>query len=150
MLCLLFMTTGSILLSIALFLIVALVIARPFLRPSRPPAHLSHKELLESQKAALAARLEALDFDAQTAKQDEEAYRAERAHLENALANVDHQLANQLPDAAELEIEAAVATLRQTIKNRTVAAADRFCTACGHPRAESDRFCAACGREFTP
>lgn len=145
------MTVGSLLLSIALFLIVAVVIARPFFRPQRRPTPLSERELLKAQKEALLARLDALDFDAQTEKQDNEAYQAERRLIIEAQTEIDNQLANLKPEPVDRAIEAAVAALRQrqTAGEETPSpSSPRFCTQCGRPTTADDRYCAACGQEL--
>ncbi|MBK7177537.1 MAG: hypothetical protein IPH82_10165 [Chloroflexi bacterium] len=63
------MTTGSILLGLALILLVGLFIAQPLLLPEEKKARSrSPRQKLLAQKAALLEEVRALDFDYDTGK----------------------------------------------------------------------------------
>lgn len=109
------MTTGSILIGIALLLIVGLFVARPFLVPSPPPEIISERERLEAEKEALLARIRALDFDAETDKQAEEEWQGEREFLMQKATEVLRQL-EEAEDTDEA-IEAAIAKILAEVKS---------------------------------
>ena len=126
-------STGSLLLGIALLLVVGLVILRPFLLSSPSEATFAHaadpvtmKQALEAQKDALLEQIRDLDFDRQTGKVPEDKYRQRRAQLTAEAAQIFRQLeamasADNGAGQAESgegaiavdEIEAAVAQLRK-------------------------------------
>jgi hypothetical protein len=143
------MTTGSLLLGLALFLLVLLFLARPFLAARAGPTAVSAtpRQQLLAQKASLLDNIHALDFDHETGKLPTAVYQPQRQHLLEAAAIVLQQLDelgnNPAYQQRNAEIEAAVAKLRQS---RTVPA--RFCPQCGQPVAASDKFCAACGQRL--
>ena len=103
------MTTGSILIAIALTLVVGLFVARPFLLPSPPPETITERDKLEAEKEALLARIRALDFDKETEKQHSEEWEGEREFLMQKAADV----LRQLDEAEDVDaaIEAAVAKI---------------------------------------
>jgi len=103
------MTTGSILIGIALFLIVGLFIARPFLTPAPPAEVVTEREMLEAEKEALLARIRALDFDAETGKQDSKEWEGEREFLLEKAADVLKKL-DETEDV-DAAIEAAIAKI---------------------------------------
>lgn len=142
------MTTGSLLVTLALFLIVAVLISRPFFRPAPRRAPISERELLIAQKEALLARLDALDFDVETAKQDQEAYQAERQYLIASIEGIEEKLSALPEEDIDAAIQAAISRLRQP-----QAAADEsgpnFCSNCGRAVDPQDRFCANCGKAIT-
>ena len=109
------MTTGSILVGIALLLIVGLFIARPFLIPSPPPKVISEREMLEAEKEALLVRIRALDFDAETGKQAAEEWEGEREFLMQKATEVLKQL-DETEDV-DAAIEAAIAKILDQTKN---------------------------------
>ncbi|MFK7803089.1 MAG: hypothetical protein AB8G95_15765 [Anaerolineae bacterium] len=109
------MTTGSILLAIALLLIVSLFVARPFLLPPPPPLVVTEKEQLEAQKEALLARIRALDFDVETGKQNSEEWAGEREFLMQKAADVLRQL-DETEDV-EAAIEQAIAKILAEVKS---------------------------------
>ena len=109
------MTTGSLLIAIALLLIVGLFVARPFLLPSPPPETVSERERLEAEKEALLARIRALDFDVETGKQNNEEWEAEREFLMLKAADVLRQL-DETEDT-EAAIEAAIAKILAEVKS---------------------------------
>ena len=141
------MTTGSVLLAIALFLLAALFVARPFLLPASRQPRLSEREALQAEKEALLARIRALDFDAQTEKQDDQAYQIERQMLLQSAAVVTAQLDDHEEDKIDEAIEKMVAQLRQELSEKEGGSA--FCPNCGTPVDEGDHFCANCGRKLT-
>ena len=109
------MTTGSILISIALLLVVGLFVARPFLLPTTPPKPISKREQLEAEKEALLARIRALDFDAETDKQADEEWQGEREFLMQKAAGVLRQL-DEVEDT-DAAIEAAIAKILAEVKS---------------------------------
>lgn len=109
------MTTGSILITIALLLIVGLFIARPFLLPTPLPETVTVRERLEAEKEALLARIRALDFDGETGKQNSEEWEGEREFLMQKAADVLHQL-DETEDV-DAAIEAAVAKILGEIQS---------------------------------
>lgn len=128
-------STGSLLLGIALLFIVGLVIVRPFLSPSDREATFAHasapvtmRQALEAQKDALLAQIRDLDFDHETGKVPDDKYRQRRAQLAAEAADIFRQLDEMAPAAngagrvapeasddiiGDEEIEAAVARLRK-------------------------------------
>ena len=170
------LTAGTILLGIALLLLVALFVARPFVvaanqQQAYPPT--PYEQLL-TQKEGLLEEIRALDFDHQTGKIPDEVYEPKRQQLVTQAAMVAQQLdilaadgvsvdGEQAPDL-EAQIEAAVASLRTPqakpgapAKAKTSAPPPtpayengRFCTECGQPVHRQDKFCANCGHKLTP
>lgn len=103
------MTTGSLLIGIALLLIVGLFVARPFLVPSPPPEVVTEREMFEAEKEALLARIRALDFDVETGKQATEEWEGEREFLMQKATEVLKQL-DEAEDT-DAAIEAAIAKI---------------------------------------
>ncbi len=136
------MTTGALLLALAIFLLAALFVARPFLLPRRRPPRQSLRQVLTAEKEALLARIRALDFDAQTGKQDEEVYAVERQALLDRTAAVLQELDGLSAEPVEQQITAAIEALRRR------AGESRFCPHCGQPTRPGDRFCASCGEKL--
>jgi hypothetical protein len=109
------MTIGSFLLILALLVIVALFIVRPFLEPgtgARADMR-THDELVAERERILEALLE-LDFDQQLGKVPEEIYAAQREHLVRRGAKVLKELdeidaAVKSPAGEKDEIEALIA-----------------------------------------
>lgn len=159
------MTTGSIFLGLALILLVALFVLRPFLLPkSRQPRPLltSRQQTLLARKEALLSRVHALDFDHETGKIPAVEHQQQRLLLMNEAAAILRQLdqpaaGDEPTSTAPLpndEIEAAIARLRQGNRPRSAATAQpgsnghsqiNFCPQCGKPAGADDRFCAYCG-----
>lgn len=137
------MTTGSLLLALALLILVLLFVARPFLLPTPAPARLSEQQALLAQKEALLAQIKALDFDVETGKLETADYEAEREMLLTQATAVLRQL-DETADV-EAEIEAAVNRLRgQTAKFENV----NFCPQCGTRVSADDKFCINCGQQL--
>lgn len=163
------MTTGSILLGIALFLLVALFLARPFLQGTEGAARQKRRRMrqgrrarLQEEKEAILAEIRQLDFDHDTGKLPDEQHKVERAQLMAAAAEVLQQLdalsktapaetAESTEKAVDLDkdIEAAIARRRRKGSAPKAAPAQnggiRFCPQCGRRVDAGDRFCATCG-----
>lgn len=99
-------STGSLLLGIALLLIVGLVVIRPLLSPSTEEATFAHaaapvtmRQALEAQKDALLEQIRDLDFDHETGKVPEDRYRQRREKLAAEAADIFRQLDALAPAA---------------------------------------------------
>jgi hypothetical protein len=121
------MGPGSILLGVALMLVVALYVGRPFLRgKGEQQEALSAREALLAHKEALLDQIRTLDFELETGKMPEEEYQRQRAPLLQEAASVlkelDDLAAEQPGNGAtrhaardvEDDIEAAIAAARAT------------------------------------
>ncbi len=117
------MDIGSILLSLALFLLVAAFVARPLLdRANAANASAGPADDLISQREAILIELRDLDFDHETGKVSEDDYATQRARLVakgveilKALAAVSTTgRAVSAPASLDDEIENAVAARRKT------------------------------------
>lgn len=112
------MTTGSILLGVALLVAVGLFVARPFLRPATiRRTDFSSRQALEAQKEATLAQIRELDFDHETGKVPEEEYQTLRQKLLAEAASIFKELDALQPavrrsEAAD-DMEAAIARLRK-------------------------------------
>ncbi|MBK8431364.1 MAG: zinc ribbon domain-containing protein [Chloroflexi bacterium] len=135
------MTTGSILFSLALLLLVGLFIARPFLLPAPRPPRQSERQILLAQQEALLAQIQAIDFDVETGKVMPEDHTAERHHLLHQAAQIMAELEATAATPSAQAIEAAVRDLRQKGHGR-------FCPQCGTAVGVGDKFCASCGGLF--
>lgn len=153
------MTTGSILLGVALLILVVLFVARPLLQrmvPAQAPR--TNRQHLLAQKEAVLTEIMSLDFDYETGKVPAEIYQPQRAEMVAEAAIILQQL-DALPavETIDDEIEAAIAQLRQhvpAIQTPVVTAVTgnghgRFCTQCGSPTDPGDKFCAHCGSQLT-
>lgn len=169
------MAIGSILLGVALFILVGLFVARPFLRAEDDEVALSERQLLLEEKEYLLDQIQALDFDHDTSKIPTELHELQRARLmEQATAVLQAiEVAGGAPihtpvvevDSAvdvDIEIEAAIARLRRQRGQKktapsapapaTVATTNghvRFCPQCGTPTDPGDKFCANCGHNLS-
>ncbi len=170
------MAIGSILVGLALLALVAIFIARPFLRPQERSAALTEQEQLLIEKEALLDQIQALDFDHETGKLPTEVHALQRGKLvEQATAVLQaldtaggaaaYTFDDEAEDAAlmdmapaldgetDIEIEAAIARMRQHRSQAPTAPLHngqaRFCPQCGTPTDPSDRFCAHCGHNLT-
>ncbi|GJM39819.1 MAG: hypothetical protein DHS20C20_01010 [Ardenticatenaceae bacterium] len=164
------MATGSILLGIALLVLTALFIARPFLRPQEEETELTEHQLLLQEKELLLDQIQLLDFDLETGKVPVEVHAIQRARLlEQATAVLkaideaggDSTPVKTIADSVDvdIEIEAAIARIRRQPNQKGEAVAPavsiatngraRFCPQCGTPTDPSDRFCAICGHNLT-
>jgi hypothetical protein len=166
------MATGSILLGVALFVLVGLFIARPFLRPQEQEAALTEQQLLLIEKEALLDQIQALDFDHDTGKIPTQLHELQRARLvEQATAvlqAIDAATGDPRAAAAQgdsdvdidIEMEAAIARVRRQGSPKTAPPVSvpsatsanghaRFCPQCGTSTDPDDRFCANCGNNLT-
>ena len=161
------MAIGSILLGLALFVLVGLFVARPFLRPEDEEAVLAPQQQLLVEKEALLDQIQALDFDHDTGKIPTELHAHQRAKLmEQAPAVLqaldgtgDEAIPGIASDEAadrDIEMEAAIARLRRQRSNASAATPGvaqgnghaRFCPQCGESTDLGDRFCAHCGHSL--
>lgn len=167
------MSTGSILLGFALFLLVAFFLAYPFLLPARrqraAAAHSTRQQLL-AEKELLLTRMQVLDFDHETGKIPDDIYEVQRLALKTAAASVlqrlDRMPADALTAAGHDEIEMAVSRLRQragkisplaaatdeieaAIAQRRRQAAPATPQSNGQPGVAA-RFCPQCGQATDP
>lgn len=128
------MTTGSILLGLALFVLVGLYVARPLLNPDvgQSRKQSSYSKLLALKESYL-TEIRSLDFDHETGKIADEGYQRQRAELMAGATDVLKQM-DALEEAAmisepvpqarakpalsgmdvDAEIEVAVSKLRQS------------------------------------
>ena len=171
------MAIGSILLGVALFILVGLFVARPFLREQDDEVALSERQLLLEEKEYLLDQIQALDFDHDTGKIPTELHELQRARLmEQATAVLQaidgasgapiHTPVAEADSAVDvdmdIEIEAAIARLRRQRGQKktepsapapaTVAPTNghaRFCPQCGTPTDPGDKFCANCGHNLS-
>lgn len=160
----------SLLLTLALALIVAAFVMRPFVglppraRPRDETADDSSTDLLIERERLLNA-LQELDFDHALGKIADEDYAPQRAALVaegvKVLKALDRlgpsardgrdeiedrvRQARRGAEAVEVEIEAAVAAYRQRAGEPRSSPDGFACRHCGHPRNPGDRFCGRCG-----
>ena len=153
------MTTGSILLGLALLILIALFVARPFLqRPAGNERRRSSSyQALATRKEALLEQIRELDFDQETGKIANELYQLQRARLVSQAAALLQQLDDvvtpadpSLPADVDEQIEAAVARLRTRPAPAATASngSGGYCPQCGRPTDAGDKFCAACGHQL--
>jgi hypothetical protein len=152
------MTTGAILVGVALIIGVAAYIARPLFEESQGTGRggLSNSAphaQLNARRDAIYALIRELDTDFQTGKINTEDYQAQREHFlsegVSILKQLDAVASQNGRGALEAEIEARVRALRQA-RSAQAGVADvgvgaRFCTQCGQLAEPQDRFCAFCG-----
>jgi len=173
------MAIGSILLGMALFVLVGLFIARPFLRSQEEEVELTEQQLLLEEKEALLDQIQALDFDHETGKLPAEVHELQRARLMEQAAAVlqaidavdGAPISTPTPDAqadtavdVDIEIEAAIARLRRqpgqqkpapsapvsgVAATTTTNGHARFCPQCGTPTDPGDKFCAHCSHNLS-
>jgi hypothetical protein len=170
------MDIGAILLFLAVLVVTALFIARPFLEKRQPAmAAAGGHELsaLMAERDSIILALQELDFDNSLGKIPTEDYPQQRAVLLKHGAEVLRQidllsLKSASSGDAEKRIEAAIAARRadsavqasQSSRDvdddlESLIAARRserkeksggFCSNCGRPILASDRFCPQCGK----
>ncbi len=118
------MATGSILLGVALLLLVALYVGRPFLlNHNARRESLGQREALELQKEALLEQIRLLDFEYETGKMPQEEHGQQRTRLLYEAAAVLKALdnlapagpTNGAPAAVDADIEKAIAALRRPV-----------------------------------
>ncbi len=171
------MSSGSILLAIALLVAVGMFITFPLLMPRvrrRQDVLNPEWRRLSQEKAQLLSQLRALEFDWETGKLPDDVYGQQRADLSARAADVLRRLdeiavASPAVAAIDDEVEAAIARQRQVppkspapaavspapaATNGAKPAPSRFCPQCGRSVDLDDRFCASCGhalaRKATP
>ena len=170
------MEIGSVLLLLAVFVLAAAFVARPFLENRRmAPVSADEQELsaLMAERDRLITTLQELDFDQPLGKIPAEDYPAMRAELLQRAADVLRKLdafqaAQSAPGDAESRIEAVIAArradaaaqsaspsiesddaLEEMIASRKAARKEKsagFCPKCGKAILRSDRFCPHCGK----
>jgi hypothetical protein len=146
------MDLGSLLVILALAVLVAAFVARPFFEAGvAPPAEI--ETALSSKRAELdrvLGLLKDLEMDFAMAKVLPEDYKATRPQLvrrgADLMREIDQAVGNGHRPTAEAEdldseIEAEVARLR----GGAGAAPAGFCGRCGHAVLSGDKFCVRCG-----
>ena len=131
------MTTGSLLFSLALLLLVGVYIARPFLLPAARAPQPTQRQRLLARQEALLAQIQALDFDVETGKVLPEDHHLEREHMLHEAAEVMAELEATAATPAHEAIEASVRALRQL---------GHTCPHCGAAVGSTAKFCATCGK----
>lgn len=115
--------------------------------------------MLLAQKEATLEEIRALDFDYETNKLPEAAYRAQRAHLMDIAAEtlkaLDELGTERPPDDVAAQIEAAINRVRAQKQGGGGAATavpangrTQFCSQCGTQVDAADKFCAVCGHKL--
>lgn len=172
------MTLGAILMGIALAIIVALYLLRPFVFPENEDVRHDREEIdaLLLRKDNLLRQIRELDDDMESAKVAPEMYQRTRPQLVKQAAIIMQQLdahgyvETPLATAASTagtddQIEAAVKKLRtpqevdaaiETAVRQTRAAqpvpangAGSYCSQCGRRIEPDDRFCPGCGHKLS-
>jgi hypothetical protein len=151
------MDFGSILLILALFILVAIFLARPLLEKRAPLTEESDLEvsaLLAERERVLNSLLD-LDFDHGLGKMPDEAYSIQRSVLLKHGAEVLRKLEEVSPGVqvrdvlqpgdVDDDLEALIASRR---KQRPASDETNFCPNCGKSVIEGDRFCTNCGEEI--
>jgi hypothetical protein len=149
------MTTGSILLTIALLIVLLLYVVRPFFASTTITEQQTSRQKLLAQKDSLLEQIHTLDFYHTTGKLPDDVYDPQRAHLVREAAVVLQKLEATTMDSVddvETAIETAVARLRHSppqTPTRTVKTPNPggYCSQCGEPIAADDNFCAVCGHK---
>ena len=162
------MTSGSILLALALLAGVAFYVAMPLLLPRRRRQQdvKSHRrQALAREKDQLMARLRALEFDWETGKIPDDVYEGQRSQWMARAAEILKELDAADATAPQMktidrDIEEAVAQLRSVsvaerppqvavpAGNGSPRPAAQFCPSCGQSVLPDDRFCAFCGHNL--
>ncbi|MBS1249531.1 MAG: hypothetical protein MAG431_01111 [Chloroflexi bacterium] len=150
------MTISAIFILLAILLLVALYISRPFLEkaPQKATPHKEGQSSLLAERERLLSAIEELDFDHELGKVTEEEY----AHRRQALLEDGASILQQLEEKGELpaeqpaqtpqatdDLEALIAARRNEIRGEREGA---FCTKCGQAVQTSDKFCPHCGEEL--
>lgn len=169
------MSVGSLLLGATVLVLVGLFLARPFfLANSRVGRQKSLRHQLLSEKEAILAQIQVLEFDFETGTLPEADYQQQRQTMVAEAAEILKQLdelsggaASDKSEGIERDIETAVARLRQRqpiahapipVTTKPAAPAPiveekpgvengrvKFCSQCGQPVEDKDNFCAYCG-----
>ena len=146
------MEIASILLGLALFIVVGLFVAKPFLTESAPKRPLSPRQQLLARKETLMNDLRELDFDHDTNKIPDDVYAFQREALVKETAVVLKQLDSPKDmQAVDDDIEAAIARAKSGKaddgKETAVSGKKTFCSNCGKPLDSNDKFCTKCGHK---
>ena len=156
------MDIGSLFLILALFILVAIFISRPF-SERRSVAVTEEEQSLSSllaEKERILEALTELEFDHKLGKIPDEVYPEQRTSLMQRGADVLRRIDGFHADdvetviaarrtkqgavAAEDDLEAMIAERRSTqVKGST-----KFCPQCGERLKPGDRFCASCGTQI--
>lgn len=105
------MTTGSILVAIALFMLVSVFVLRPLLTERFRPIKTDKTSTLIRQKDQVISDIRGLEFDFETGKVPESSFHAEREKLVVEAAGILQKIAD-LPNP-EVEIEKAIQSLKE-------------------------------------
>ena len=173
------MDIGSILLILAIFIPVAIFIARPLLEGSATEVTAEEHQYsaLLAERDRILNALQELDFDHTLGKIPEEDYPSQRASLmregAEVLRQIDEFEGESTADEAEDRIEAAIAAskasrkapvlpddpndeLETLIANRRRSQVENdqpktggFCPQCGNCVQENDKFCPKCGNSLS-
>ncbi|MBN2499573.1 MAG: zinc ribbon domain-containing protein [Anaerolineales bacterium] len=156
------MDIGSLFLVLALFILVAIFIARPFSMHQSVGVTEEEQSLssLLAEKERILDALAELEFDYKLGKVPEEVYPDQRANLMQRGADV----LRRIDEFQEDEVETAIAArrvkqgssasdedLEALIAQRRTARAPgsaKFCPQCGAELHAGDRFCANCGAQI--
>ena len=98
------MTTGSILVAIALFMLVSVFVLRPVLMEQFRPIKADQTSVLIQQKDQIISNIRALEFDFETGKVPESLFHREREKLVTKAAEILQQIDNLPNPDAEIEI----------------------------------------------
>lgn len=142
-------TIGSILLGLALLIIVALFLLRPFFNAPPQAKTLSRRQELLLQKEATLEAIRALDFDHDTGKLPDAEYEQQRTILMRdaaaTLKALDEMPAGPADEDVYVQIEAAVSLIREQ-RAASGGVPAHFCANCGQSLDANDKFCAHCGQ----
>jgi hypothetical protein len=155
------MDPGSILIILAIFMLTALFLSRPFWDDTIEVTRENDDKLshLLAERERLLTAIEELDFDHQLGKVNENAYRYRRRRLLESGGGVLKELEKysskgqttpqkqQPPSPGEEEddLEKLIASRRQKI----LESEHRFCSQCGFAVREGDKYCGNCGADLT-
>ncbi len=139
------MSIGTLLLGLALFIIVAMVIALPMFDRHRlamqPP---TQRESLEAERDDIVRTIRELDFDHRTHKINDDDYkRLREEHLQRG-AIVLRNLSTLNEKSTDADIEQRVKALRK-IADADTSVVTTTCPSCGHVLHQHDKFCPQCG-----
>lgn len=109
------MTTGSILVAIALFILVSVFVLRPILTERFRPIKTEQDTALIRQKDQKISDIKAIEFDFETGKVPESSFHADREKLVIEAAELLQRIDN-LPDP-DAEIEMAIQSTKEKQKS---------------------------------
>ncbi|MDP2974962.1 MAG: zinc ribbon domain-containing protein [Anaerolineales bacterium] len=154
------MDIGVIFLLLALLVLIALFVARPFML--RTPANQVEEahvvSALLAERDRILNALQEIDFDYTLGKIPAEDYPVQRTNLLQRGAAILRQLDALSPlssplgvrgegedkEATDEDLEALIAKRRASLKDKAAG----FCPKCGRPIFSSDSFCPQCGYEL--